>query len=140
MRDTNSLTIVGRLTRDAEMKHSQSGVAVLSFGIAVNRSVKDPMSGEYKDEASFFDVSAFGKSAESVAQYMTKGKQIAIVGELVQDRWEKDGQKQSRVKINANSIQLLSSPSSSPAPAQATTPKPAEAQPSADGFPDDIPF
>lgn len=155
MKDLNQVTIIGRLTRDGEMKYSQGGMALLNFAIACNRSVKDPMSGEYKDEASFFDCVAFGKSAESVAQYMMTGKQIGITGELVQDRWEKDGQKHSRVKINVNSIQLLASPnarevstgSPGPFPAATRTVSPQvkrEAQVMASGrgdeFMDEIPF
>lgn len=155
MKDTNQVVIVGRLTRDGELKYSQSGFAVLNFGIAVNRSVKDQMSGEYKDEASFFDVTAFGKSAEAVAKFLTKGKQVAVVGELVQDRWEKDGQKQSRVKINADMVQLLASPASGGqdhefhadrnAALKAVAPevrRVAEVMGSGrgDGFQDDIPF
>lgn len=103
--DTNSVTLVGRLTRDAELRYSQSGSAVASLSIAVNRSRKQ--GDQWISEANFFDVSLFGKSAEALKQYLTKGKQIAIQGELKQDRWEKDGQKFSKVQIIANNIQLL---------------------------------
>jgi single-strand DNA-binding protein len=103
--DMNSVTIIGRLTRDAELKHTSGGLAVSRFSIAVNRRKKN--GDNWEDEASFIDVTLFGKSAESVNQYLTKGKQIAIKGELHQDRWEQDGQARSKVGIIAESVQLL---------------------------------
>ncbi|HBD69152.1 MAG TPA: single-stranded DNA-binding protein [Treponema sp.] len=103
--DLNSVTIVGRLTRDVDMRYSQSGSAIASLSIAVNRSRKE--GDQWISEANFFDVSFFGKSAEALRPYLTKGKQIAVQGALKQDRWEKDGQKFSKVQIVASNIQLL---------------------------------
>lgn len=105
--DINSVTIVGRLTRDAELKYTNSGSAVTSMGIAVNRSRKD--GDQWVEEASFFDVSLWGRRGESLNQYLLKGTRLAVTGELRQERWEKDGQKRSRVIIHANNIQLLGS-------------------------------
>ena len=105
MADLNSVNIIGRLTRDADLKYTQGGMAISNFSIAVNRRKK---TGEqWTDEVSFFDVNLFGKAADSLKQYLLKGKQVAICGELRQDRWEKDGQSHSRVYIVANDIQLL---------------------------------
>lgn len=115
MNDLNNVSIIGRLTRDAELKYTQSGYPVASFCIAVNRSRKD--GDNYVDEASFFDCSMFGKSAESLKQYMTKGKQVAVIGELRQERWESDGQSRSKVVIVANNVQLLGGKSDESAPA-----------------------
>ena len=109
--DINSVAIVGRLTRDAELRYLNSGTAVASISIAVNRSKKD--GDQWISEANFFDVSYFGKGAEGIKPYLTKGTQIAVQGSLRQDRWEKDGQKFSRVNILADSIELLGSRSSS---------------------------
>lgn len=109
--DINSVVIVGRLTRDAELRYLNSGTAVASISIAVNRSKKDGV--QWISEANFFDVSYFGKGAEGIKPYLTKGTQIAVQGSLRQDRWEKDGQKFSRVNILADSIELLGSRSSS---------------------------
>lgn len=109
--DINSVVIVGRLTRDAELRYLNSGTAVASISIAVNRSKKD--GDQWISEANFFDVSYFGKGAEGIKPYLTKGTQIAVQGSLRQDRWEKDGQKFSRVNILADSIELLGSMSSS---------------------------
>lgn len=105
MADVNIVVIVGRLTRDAELKYTPTGMPVLSFSVAVNRRVKK--NETWIEEACFFDVSYFGKGAEAINQYMTKGKQVAINGELRQDRWEKDGQARSKISIVANNVQLL---------------------------------
>lgn len=103
--DINSVIIVGRLTRDVELKYMNNGNAVASMSIAVNRSKRE--GDQWVSEAHFFDVSYFGKGAEAVKPYLTKGKQIAVQGSLRQNRWEKDGQKQSRVVIVADSVELL---------------------------------
>lgn len=103
--DINSVVIVGRLTRDVELKYMNNGNAVASMSIAVNRSKRE--GDQWVSEAHFFDVSYFGKGAEAVKPYLTKGKQIAVQGSLRQNRWEKDGQKQSRVVIVADSVELL---------------------------------
>ena len=74
MTDNNVVSINGRLVRDAELRFSTSGAAVLRFSIAVNRSVKK--GDKWEDEASFFDCTMFGKMAESVSKYLNKGKQV----------------------------------------------------------------
>ena len=107
MNDMNVVAINGRLVREAILSYSNSGTAILKFSIAVNRSVKK--GDKWEDEASFFDCSYFGKMAESVNQYLEKGKQISIIGELVQNRWQKDGQTHSKVEIIVNKLQLLGS-------------------------------
>jgi single-strand DNA-binding protein len=103
--DVNSVVIVGRLVKDAELRMTASGLAVSSFSIASNYRKKS--GEEWVDAASFVEVSMFGKSAEAVNQYLTKGKQIAVEGELRQDRWEQDGQNRSKVHIIADNVQLL---------------------------------
>ncbi len=107
--EINSIVIVGRLTRDAELKYTQGGLAIIKGSIAVNRRVKD--GDAWKDEASFFDWSSMGKAAEAVHKFLTKGKQIGLQGELRQNRWEQDGQARSKVEIFAHGIQLLGSTS-----------------------------
>ncbi len=103
--DVNHVVLVGRLTRDAELRYTNSGLAISKFSIAVNRRKR---SGEqWEDEASFFDITYFGKAAEAVNQYLGKGKQIAVDGELRQNRWEQDGQARSKVEVVANNVQLL---------------------------------
>jgi len=130
MADVNHVILIGRLTRDATIKYSSGGMAIGSFSIAVNRRTKK--GEQWVDEASFFDVSLFGKSAEGLAQYLTKGKQVAVEGELRQDRWQQDGQPRSKVTIAASNVQLLGGDKKAGGQ---------QAQDySADNFPDDIVF
>ncbi|MCL2190924.1 MAG: single-stranded DNA-binding protein [Treponema sp.] len=105
MADLNRVTLVGRLTRDAELKSIASGTSVCKFSVAVNRNVKS--GDEWKEEVSYFDVVLWGRRGEAVHQYMTKGKMIGVDGELRQDRWQQDGQNRSKVEIVANNIQFL---------------------------------
>jgi single-strand DNA-binding protein len=104
--DLNVVTLIGRLTRDPELTYANSGTAICKFSLAVNRR-KKVADNKWEDEASFFDCSMFGKSAESITQYLEKGKQESVLGELRQNRWEQDGQSRSKVEIIVNSIQLL---------------------------------
>lgn len=105
MGDINKVFLVGRLVRDAEMKYTSGGMAISKFAIAVNRSVKK--GDKWEDEASFLDCAMFGKRAESVNQYLVKGQQVAIEGQLIQQRWEKDGQNHSKIEINVDNLQLV---------------------------------
>ena len=103
--DINHVVLVGRLTRDAELKSIASGQAVCKFSIAVNRSKKN--GEQWEDEPNFFDIVLWGRRGEALHQYLIKGKMIAVDGELRQDRWQQDGQNRSKVEIVANNIQLL---------------------------------
>jgi len=104
--DINHVTLIARLTRDAELKYTGTGTAVSTFSIAVNRRRKN--GDQWEDEANFFEVALFGKQAESLEKYLLKGKQVAIDGELKQDRWQTpDGQNRSKVIVIANTVQLL---------------------------------
>lgn len=108
--DLNVVALVGRLTRDSELRYSSGGMAICRFSIAVNRR-KRTADNRWEEEASFFDCVLFGKSAENLNQYLERGKQVSIIGELRQNRWEQDGQNRSRVEIAVNQLQLLSSSS-----------------------------
>ena len=108
--DVNHVVLIGRLTRvlgsdERSFGYVGNGQARANVSIAVNRSHK--VGDEWKDEASYFDVTIWGRQAENLKPYLTKGKQICVDGYLKQDRWEKDGQKFSKVSVVANSIQLL---------------------------------
>ena len=105
MTDINSITIIGRLTKDAEISYTPGGMAIANLSIALNRSEKK--GNEWVEVADYFDVKSFGNQAKNLGPFLKKGKQIGIEGYLRQERWEKDGQKKSRVVINANNIQLL---------------------------------
>ncbi len=143
MADVNHVVLIGRLTRDAELKYTNTGFAVSKLGIAVNRRKKSDAG--WTEEVSYFDVVLWGKTAEALNQYLVKGKQIAVEGELRQNRWEQDGQNRSKVEISANNIQLLGGGSGGGrGPSQAGGGIPAgNTEPSftsEDNFEDDIPF
>ena len=110
MTDINRVFLVGRLTRDAELRFTTAGTPVGKFSIAVNRSKKN--GDQWDEEVNFFDIVLWGKTAEALSKYLTKGKQVAIDGELRQSRWEQDGQPRSRIEIHAGNIQLLGGASS----------------------------
>ncbi len=105
MADLNHVILIGRLTRDAEFKYITNGQAICKFSVAVNRRKKS--GDQWVDEANFFDIVLWGRQAETLNQYLIKGKQVAVEGELRQDRWEQDGQNRSKVEIVANNLQLL---------------------------------
>lgn len=139
--DINHVVLVGRLTRDVEMKYTNNGMAVAKLGLAVNRRRKKDEG--WVDEVSFFNITLWGKIAESLQPYLTKGKQIAVDGELRQNRWEQNGQSRSTVEIVANNIQLLGGKTSDSSrdysPSGGGAPAPSTMGPS-DDFEDDIPF
>ncbi|MFW5777288.1 MAG: single-stranded DNA-binding protein [Spirochaetota bacterium] len=103
--DINSVVLIGRLTRDAELRYSNSGTAICKFSIANNYSRKT--GDTWGEETNFFDAVLMGRRAEALQKYLVKGKQIGIKGELRQDRWEQDGQRRSRVEIWVNDVNLL---------------------------------
>lgn len=103
MNDVNSVALIGRLAKDADIKYLQSGTAVVNFNLAVNESVKNGNS--WNERASFFDVVFYGRQGESLSRYLDKGKQVAITGTLL----AKDGQTKSKIVIIAKTIQLLGS-------------------------------
>jgi single-strand DNA-binding protein len=105
MTDINRVFLVGRLTRDAELRFTTAGTPVGKFSIAVNRSKK--AGDQWEEEVHYFDIVLWGKTAEALSKYLVKGKQVAIDGELRQNRWEQDGQSRSRIEIHAANIQLL---------------------------------
>ena len=105
MTDLNHVDLIGRLTRDAELAAIPNGTAVCKFSIAVNRSKK--VGDSWEDEPSFFNIVLWGRQGEALNQYLVKGKQVAVSGELRQERWQQDGQSRSKIEIIANSVQLL---------------------------------
>jgi len=101
----NNITIVGNLTRDPELRFTPSGTPVVSFGLAVNKRTQNKDTGEWTNNADFFNTVAWFKLAENCAQSLTKGDRVLISGRLSQENWEdKSGQKRSAYKIIANII------------------------------------
>ena len=138
--DLNNYSVIGRMTRDLNERsfaYTENGKARLNISIAVNDGYGD---NQY---TSYFDVVVWGKTAENIKPYLGKGKQICINGRLRQDRWESNGQKNSRVVIVAETVQLLGGRDNG-AGSGGNYQQPAQQQAPAynDGrdFPEDIPF
>ncbi len=118
-RSINQVILMGRLTRDPETRSTSTGKTVTSFSIAVDRATQD-------DQADFFDVTAWEKTGELVAQYLSKGRRVLVQGRLRQDSWDdKDtGKKRSKVEVVAQDVTFLDGPSGdggAAAPAAAPT-------------------
>ncbi len=104
----NSVIVIGNLTRDPELKATPSGTSVCSLRIAVNDQVKDQASGEWVEKANYFTVDVFGRQAETCAQYLARGRQVAVSGRLRWRQWEtQDGQKREAVSIAADRVQFI---------------------------------
>lgn len=97
----NKVILLGNITRDPEMRTTGSGKSVCDIGLAIN----EKRGGE--EYTSFFDVTAWNKTAEIVAEYCRKGSPVLVEGRLVQDRWEQDGNKRSKVKVVAERVRFL---------------------------------
>lgn len=105
----NKVILMGNLTRDIEVRHlAQSNNTVGSFGLAVNRRFRTA-DGEQREEVTFVDCDAWGKTAEIMSQYLKKGRPVLIEGRLRLDTWEKEGQKHSKLKVVVESFQFVDS-------------------------------
>ncbi|MGA2265498.1 MAG: single-stranded DNA-binding protein [Phycisphaerae bacterium] len=148
MASYNKIILVGNLTRDPQMSYLPSQMAVVEFGLAVNRRWRGP-DGQQREETCFVDCRAYGKQAETINQYLAKGKSVLIEGRLQYDTWEgKDGTKRSKHRVVVERFQFLGAPTG---PRQAAppgrAPQPAEQGEAAEPAPppeeapgDDIPF
>jgi single-strand DNA-binding protein len=151
MASFNKVILVGNLTRDPELRYTPKGVAIAKIGLAVNR-VWTSETGEKKEEVTFIDLDAFGKTAENIGKYMRKGSPLLVEGRLRLDQWDdkQTGQKRSRLGVVVETCQFLGGPnrggegSPGEAPRRQPSPAPAEAA-SAEPEPppaeeDDVPF
>jgi single-strand DNA-binding protein len=138
MSDVNHVVLIGRLVRDAELRYTNTGKAVSKFSIAVNKKRK--VGDQWKDNANFFEIVLWGQIAEALQPYLSKGKQIAIVGEMNQERWEQNGENRSKVTVTASTIQLLGGSSSGSDRGSGQKQETYEASAADEGFSDDIPF
>ena len=103
----NRVVLTGNLTRDPELRNTPSGTSVCSLRLAVNTSRKDA-SGQWVDKPNYFDITVWGRQGENVAQYLSKGRPVAIDGRLEWREWQdKDGNKRQSVDIIADSVQFL---------------------------------
>ena len=110
MASFNRVILVGNLTRDPELRYTPKGLAIAKIGLAVNRTWKSE-TGESKEEVTFVDIDAFGKQAETIGQYLKKGRPILIEGRLRLDQWDdkQTGQKRSRLGVVMEGFQFLDS-------------------------------
>lgn len=107
MANLNKAMLIGRLTRDPELRYTQTGTAICKIGLAVNRTWRG-QDGEKQEDTAFIDVTFFGKQAETLGQYMTKGRELYVEGRLELDQWEgKDGQKRSKLGVVGEGFQFL---------------------------------
>lgn len=149
MTDLNHVVLIGRLTQDLgsderSFGYVGNGQAKANVSIAVNRSYKQ--GDQWVEEANYFNITIWGKTAENLKPYLTKGKQLCVEGHLKQDRWEKDGYKQSRISIVADNVQLLggksggeqSAPKFEKAPSGHSEPE--NQMPPSDDFQEDFPW
>jgi len=113
MSSFNRVVIVGHVTRDIDLKHTQSGTAVCDLGVAVNDRVKK--NEVWVDETTFVDCTVWGRNAETSAQFLRKGSQVLVEGRLKMDEWETDGQKRSKMRVSADRVVFLGSKSDAPA-------------------------
>src|SRR3954468_17780787 len=105
MASFNRVILVGNITRDPELRYIPSGTAVSDIGLAVNDRVKK--GDQWVDEATFVDVTLWGRTAEIANEYLSKGSPVLIEGRLKLERWEKDGQKHSKLKVIGERLQML---------------------------------
>ncbi len=107
MADLNKVFLAGNLTRDPDVRHTPSGSAVATLGIAINRRYRDN-TGKDREEVVYVDVTVWDRQAENCGQYLSKGSPVLVEGRLKLDQWEKDGKKQSKLSVVAERVQFLS--------------------------------
>lgn len=111
MANLNKVMLIGNLTADPDVRTTPRGTPVTELRIAVNRVTNGPNEGERREEATYLDVTCWGRTGEIAAQYLAKGRPVFIEGRLQQDTWEdkQTGQRRSRIRIVAENLQLLGS-------------------------------
>lgn len=138
MANFNRVFLIGNLTRDPELKYTQSGLAVCEFGLAVNRKFRT--NDQEREETLFVDITVFGRQAETANEYLAKGRPVFIEGRLKLDQWTSaEGQKRSKITVIGERFQFLGGRSDS----QQQSRGPSAPSPQGDAPPkgdDDIPF
>ena len=147
MANINRVILTGNLTADPELSTIPSGTSVCRLRLAVNRRTKDQSTGEWSEKPNYFDIKVWGAQGENCAQYLSKGRPVAIDGRLEWSEWEaQDGGKRSKVEVVADTVQFLGSRSDNEGggggsgfkPTTELKPDPVFAGPA--GSDDDIPF
>lgn len=106
MASYNRVILMGNLTRDVQLRYTPGGTPVTEVGLAVNDRRKNA-NGEWIDETTFVDVTFWGRTAEVAAEYLSKGSPVFVEGRLKLDTWEKDGQKNYKLRVVCDRMQLL---------------------------------
>lgn len=140
MSDINKVFLTGNLTRFPELRATAGGTQILSFSLAFNTSVRNKQTGEWEDRGNFIDCTIFGKRAEALSRYLTKGQKVAVTGELRYSTWEKDGQRHSKLDVIVDDIVFMSQRQGGSQPTQAAPAPQAPMPPAVDPYDDDIPF
>lgn len=111
MASFNKVILVGNLTRDPQVRYTPSGMAVSDLGLAVNRTWFDKQTNQKKEEVAFVDVTVWGRTAEIAGEYLVKGRQVLIEGQLRMDQWDdkETGQKRSKLKVFCENMTMLGS-------------------------------
>lgn len=102
----NTCTVSGNLGKAAELRYTNTGLAVVTFSVAVNERRKQA-DGSYQDEVNWLDCTMFGKRAEALKPYLAKGTKLSLVGHLHKSTYERDGQQRSRVEIIVDEVELM---------------------------------
>jgi single-strand DNA-binding protein len=146
MANFNKVLLMGNLTRDPQLSYTPNQTAVVDFGLAVNRKWKG-QDGENKEDTCFVDCQAFGRTAENINKYLTKGRPLFIEGRLTFNSWTaQDGTKRSKHRVTVESFQFLGSPAAGTAGASRGEQEVSEKSPEAEEGSgnstgtDDIPF
>lgn len=135
----NRVNLTGNLTRAADLRHSQSGTAILAFSVAVNDRRRNPQTGEWEDCPNYVDCVMFGARAESVGRFLSKGAKVAVEGRLRWSSWMKDDEKRSKLEVVVDDIEFMSR-RNDVAPDGYVNPAPAAPEAPADAYAEDIPF
>jgi len=106
MASFNKVLLIGNLTRDPEVRATPKGTTVCSFSLAMNRRYRTE-GGEDRDETTFVDIESYGKQAELIGKYLSKGRPLMVEGRLKLDSWEKNGEKRSRLKVVMENFQFM---------------------------------
>jgi len=123
MANFNKVLLMGNLTRDPELRATQTGTQVAKFGLAVNRKWKD-QAGEQREDTCFVDCTAFGRTAEVMHQYLTKGRPVFIEGRLSFSTWTtQEGQKRSKLEVIVETFQFLATAGAGRPAAEAERPE-----------------
>ena len=105
----NKAILMGRLTRDPELRQTAGGTPVLGMGVAVNDRRRNVQTGQWEDYTNFIDCTMFGARADALNKYLSKGTKVTIEGKLRWSQWERDGQKRSKIEVIVDELEFMSS-------------------------------